>query len=143
MPDIFHDFPIEASASRVFAAVSSPAGLDRWWTKTCSAEERLGGTYNLGFGPDYNWHGTVTKWKPSEAFELTIAKSHKDWDGSRVGFRLEEGNGTTTVHFYHVGWPENNDHYRISCYCWAMYLRLLKRSIEFNETVDYEKRLDV
>ncbi len=35
------------------------------------------------------------------------------------------------------------EHYRISCYCWAMYLRILKRYLEHGETVQYARRLDV
>jgi hypothetical protein len=31
----------------------------------------------------------------------------------------------------------------ISTYCWAMYLRILKRWLEFGEQVPYEKRLSV
>ena len=27
---------------------------------------------------------------------------------------------------YHRGWPEKNEHRRISCFCWAMYLRILR-----------------
>jgi hypothetical protein len=60
-----------------------------------------------------------------------------------VGFRLRpEGKGTG-VEFYHAGWPSANSHYRISTFCWAMYLRLLKRHIETGEVVEYERRLDV
>jgi Activator of Hsp90 ATPase homolog 1-like protein len=32
---------------------------------------------------------------------------------------------------------------KISSYCWAMYLRILKRYVEFGEEVPYEKRLQV
>jgi len=49
----------------------------------------------------------------------------------------------TQVHFHHTGWPDADDHYRVSCYCWAMYLRLLKRYLEHDEVVPYEDRLDV
>jgi hypothetical protein len=37
----------------------------------------------------------------------------------------------------------SNDHFRISCYCWPMYLRLLRRHIEHGEVVPYADRLDV
>lgn len=47
------------------------------------------------------------------------------------------------VLFYHTGWKEANAHYRISAFCWAMYLRLLKRYVESGERVRYEERLDV
>ena len=35
-----------------------------------------------------------------------------------------------------------NEHWRISCYCWAMYLRLIRRYLEYGETIPYESRLD-
>jgi len=44
---------------------------------------------------------------------------------------------------FHTGWPEDNKHWRISCYCWAMYLRLLRRYLEYGEIVPYERRLEV
>ncbi len=49
----------------------------------------------------------------------------------------------TQVRFYHRGWPVETEHYRISCYCWAMYLRVMKRYLEHGEIVPYERRLDV
>ena len=49
----------------------------------------------------------------------------------------------TLVRFRHAGWPSENAHYFTSCYCWAMYLRILKRFVEHGETVPYESRLDV
>jgi len=55
---------------------------------------------------------------------------------------IDDKNNVTEVHFYHKGWPQNNEHYRISCYCWAMYLRILKRYLEYGEQVPYENRLN-
>ncbi len=55
----------------------------------------------------------------------------------------EQRGEVTQVRFEHTGWPVANDHYRISNYCWAMYLRLLKRYVEAGEVVPYEKRLSV
>jgi hypothetical protein len=31
---------------------------------------------------------------------------------------------------------------RISCHCWALYLRLLRRHLEFGESVPYDRRLE-
>jgi len=30
----------------------------------------------------------------------------------------------------------------VSCYCWAMYLRIMRRYLEHGESVPYERRLD-
>jgi uncharacterized protein YndB with AHSA1/START domain len=143
MPDIFHDFPIAASPERVFDAIATPEGLDEWWTSRSSGRPMEGAEYELWFGPEYDWRAKVTRSVPSQSFELTMTRADGDWLGTRVAFDLTPGTDATQVRFSHTGWPTQNEHYRISCYCWAMYLRILRRSIEFGERVPYEKRLDV
>ena len=143
MADIFHHFPIKASLDKVFLTLSTPAGLDSWWTKSSSGEPGQGAEYELGFGPGYEWRAVVSRCVPNAEFVLTLTSAEKDWQGTRVGFLLEEKAGLTQVSFHHTGWPEANEHYRISCYCWAMYLRLMKRYVEYGEVVPYEDRLEV
>jgi uncharacterized protein YndB with AHSA1/START domain len=143
MPDIFHDFPIQAPPERVFEAVSTPGGLDCWWTKRSAGAATEGAEFELWFGSKYDWPAKVTACVRNSAFELEIVRADGDWTGTRVGFRLEGRDGTTNVQFYHTGWPSQNEHWRISCYCWAMYLRILRRYLEHGELVPYEKRLDV
>ena len=143
MADIVHDFPIQAPSSRVFEAVNTPAGLDQWWTKRSAGAPAVGAAYELGFGPGYDWRATVTRCVLGEEFELTLVRADDDWTRTRVGFRLEAREPGTWVRFQHGGWSGDNEHYRISCYCWAMYLRVLRRYLEHGETVPYERRLDV
>lgn len=143
MPDILQDFPIAVPASRVYEAVSSPTGLNQWWTMSASGTPQLGNHYDLGFGPGYDWRAVVTKAEPARAFELQMVKSDADWDNTVVGFELIPTATGTQVRFYHRGWPASNEHYRISCHCWALYLRLLRRYLEAGEFVPYERRLEV
>ena len=72
-----------------------------------------------------------------------MTQADEDWTGTLVGFRLERRNEKTWVQFHHTDWPSDNEHYRVSCHCWAMYLRILRRYLEHGERVPYEKRLDV
>ena len=141
MADISHHFPIKAPLGQVLQAVSSPEGLDTWWTKGSSGEPQEQSEYTLDFGPEHDWRAVVTRSVDTE-FELELTRAQEDWLGTRVGFVLEEQDGTTHVRFHHLGWPEANQHYHGSCYCWAMYLRLLKRYVEHGEIVPYESRLD-
>ncbi len=143
MPDILNDFPIKAPIDDVFRAVTLPKGLDEWWTKQSKGIPILGSAYELWFGPEYDWRARVTKCSPPKAFELEMVGAGTDWVGTRIGFELEAADGGTQVRFYHVGWPESNAHYRISCHCWPMYLRILRRHLEHGESVPYELRLDV
>lgn len=142
MPDIFQHFPIKAPAERVFEAVSTPAGLDAFWTQQCSGRPEEGAQYELSFGPGYDWLARVSRSVPNSEFELELTDADDDWRGTRIGFRLVESDGVTQVRFHHTGWPESNEHYRVSCFCWSMYLRLLKRYVEHGEVVPYADRLE-
>ncbi len=142
MADIHHDFPIRAPLKRVYEAISTPRGLDSWWTKRSAGQPVEGAEFELWFGPEYDWRAKVTKVASPSEFELQMIKANPDWLGTRVGFRLSSRADATDVRFYHTGWPTPNEHWRISCYCWAMYLRILRRYLEHGEQVPYERRLD-
>jgi hypothetical protein len=94
-------------------------------------------------GPSINGRPRVTACTSDRAFELEFTRSDDDWNGTRVGFQLEDRNDRTWLTFHHIGWPSLNEHFRVSCTCWASYLRVLRRSLEYGEQVPYEDRLDV
>ncbi|MDT4968416.1 MAG: hypothetical protein QOJ64_3153 [Acidobacteriota bacterium] len=142
MPDVIFDFPINAPRARVFQAVATPEGLDSRWTKRSSGEPTANSEYVLWFGPEYDWRAVVSRVTPDAEFELQLTSAQEDSLGTRVGFVLEESGRGTKVRFHHLGWPEENDHYRSSSYCWAMYLRLLVRCVERGDVVDYDHRLE-
>jgi uncharacterized protein YndB with AHSA1/START domain len=144
MADILHEFTVKSPRDRVFEMFSTPEGLDRWWTKSSSGEPRVGAIYTLYFGPEFDWRATVTRCTPGETFEFQMRDSHPDWDHTLVGCELyrDEGSGSR-VRFHHTGWPTTNEHWRVSCYCWAMYLRVMRRYLEHGEIVPYEQRLDI
>lgn len=143
MPDIFHTYPINTSVSKLFATLTTPAGLDAWWTQTSSGSPIPGTTYELFFGEGYDWRAVVTEVRTDAVFELELTEADADWRGTRLRFVLTAFDGGTQLEFSHTGWPENNDHFRISSFCWAMYLRVLKRWLEFGEEVAYSDRLSV
>jgi len=144
MADIIHEFFVKAPAARVFGMFATAEGLNRWWTKESSGEPKMNVEFRLNFGPGYDWRARVTRCETDSEFELQMTKAHKDWMSTQVGCRLTQEVGPKTrVFFYHRGWPEENEHWRGSNYCWAMYLRLLRRYVEHDEVVPYEKRLDV
>jgi uncharacterized protein YndB with AHSA1/START domain len=142
MPDILHQFPVFAPAHEVFKAVSTPKGLDVWWTLTSKGEAVTGSVYELFFGEGYDWRARVSTCVPDRIFALSIYDSMPDWENTIVRFELTEKDGSTDVLFSHTGWPDENDHYRISSFCWAMYLRLMKKYVEDGTVVEYAKRLD-
>lgn len=141
MADVLQDFPIAAPARKVFAAISTPEGLDQWWTSSSSGSAALGSEYALDFGPGYQWHARVVRCVPDREFELELTSAMPDWMHTRVGFTLEDRGARTWVRFNHSGWPGIDEHYRSSAHCWALYLRILRRFVEHGETVPYATRL--
>lgn len=142
MPDILQDLPIRAPVHRVFDAVSTSHGSNQWWTESCAGTPAEGAEFSLGFGAEYQWRATVTKCVAPSLFELTMTHCDADWNGTRVAFELASSDVGTQLRFSHCGWRDASEHYRISSHCWAMYLRLLRRALEFGEAVPYANRLD-
>ncbi len=143
MYNILHNFPINVSIDKVFEAISTPQGLNNWWTKDSIGKTAMGEIFHFHFEPNYHWTSVVSKCIPFKEMEWTMQTADEDWKGSKVGFRLSEKDLVTNIQFYHSGWKEDNEHFRISNYCWAMYLRILKRNLEFGEFVPYADRLIV
>ena len=78
--------------------------------------------------------------------ELGLVRPKPDPDGEaaqETGTSAPPMADSTQLRFAHLGWPQVNEHYRVSSFCWAMYLRLLRRHLEAGELVPYERRLEV
>ncbi|MBK7905219.1 MAG: SRPBCC domain-containing protein [Gemmatimonadetes bacterium] len=145
MPDILFDFPVAATPDKVFEAVATPDGLPRWWTRTpADGDPAVGAVWGFDFGPKFQWQGVVRRFEPGQVVEWELTKADPDWRGTRVRVELEaQPGGLTWVRFAHEGWADAGEHYRISAYCWAMYLRLLKHWVQRGETVPYDRRLEI
>lgn len=145
MPDIEHELVVAAPIDHVFRSFATADGLNAWWTLTAAADAKLGGRFEFGFGPDYQWAGIVRTLDAPQAieWEMTETAPMPDWVGTRVGARLAAEGTNTRLHFYHRGWAEPSAHHRISSFCWATYLRLLARNRTTGELVPYERRNDL
>lgn len=121
MADILQDFPICVPPARVFESVSTPALIDQWWTLSSRGRASVGATYELDFGPEYQWRAVVTQSVAGRVFEWRMTVADSDWTNSLVGFELTPAGPGTQVRFHHCGWPVANEHFRTSSHCWALY----------------------
>lgn len=140
MADILHQFRIEAPAEKVFEAFCSARGLNDWWTARASGEPKVDEVYTFWFGPEYDWRAKVTHVVPAKEITWTMTQAMDDWVGTRVGVRLSQTGTSTLVDFFHEGWRETNDHFRISSFCWGTLLTGLKNYVEMGVVVPFEKR---
>ncbi|MDX1685434.1 MAG: SRPBCC domain-containing protein [Saprospiraceae bacterium] len=140
MADLYHNLKIEASASRVFDAFSRPEHLNNWWTLESSGQPEVGEIYRLYFGDPYDWRFRVSRSERNNIFEWKVQSADKDWEPTSVGIELKEVNDGVTVNFYHINWPEDNDHYKHSNYCWAHLLNGLKKYVEEGTIIPFDER---
>jgi uncharacterized protein YndB with AHSA1/START domain len=137
MPNIYHDLPVNASKESVFHLISTANGLSKWWSIGGTGEPGVGNIYDFDFGPGYQWKAVVEEYERDILFVLKMSDSDSDWNGTLLRFRLEASGDGTLLRFEHLNWPLDNDHYRSSSYCWAMYLRCLKIYAETGISIDY------
>ena len=114
----------------VFDAIVDPAHLVNWWPLKSSGTPEVGAVYNFYFTPEYDWFGKVTKCIPHKAFYIKMTQSDADWNPTTFGFDLEAIDGKVQLHFWHIGWPACNAHFKRSSFCWAMLLNGLKNYVE-------------
>ncbi|UKM64577.1 SRPBCC domain-containing protein [Flavobacteriaceae bacterium GSB9] len=138
--NIYHSFQIQASPKEVFDAVSQPEHLDNWWSLKSSGTPELNAEYNLNFTDKYNWFCKVVKIKEPESIHFKMTKADADWNPTTFGFDFEASKNGTMVNFSHINWPEKNNHFKHSSFCWALLLNGLKDYLEKGIIVPFESR---
>lgn len=137
---IIHQLHINASLDQVFDRISTTKGLDQWWSLESRGRREAGSIYELGFG-SVDWQAQITHMVPPQEFELTMTRAEPDWINTIIRFELTTAAEGVDLKFSHLGWPRANDHYYISNHCWGLYLRILRRHLEHDESVPYHDRL--
>lgn len=138
--NIYHNLTIKSSANQLFEAITTPEGLINWWPLKCSGEPEEGAEYRFYFGPEYDWNAEVVTCKPDHYFRLKMTKSDPDWDASHLEFTLDQKEDEVMLKFAHRNWPEDNDHFKHSSYCWALLLNGLKNYVEKGIVIPFENR---
>lgn len=133
MFDIAHQLTIAASQEAVFAAVTDPAHLSKWWTTDVRLD---GGDVVIGFdGGTHRMRLRVDETESPVLAHLTCTDGPDEWPGTQIAFRLRpnpDGDGTI-LRFWHGGW-EYEDGILPSCsFDWAMSLDSLRRYLETGE----------
>lgn len=141
MQTIYHDFVIDVPREKVFEAVSTPEGLNNWWTLRCKGKPGLKEKYNLYFSEEYDWFANVSKFEENEVIEFSMTDAMDEWLPTQFGFILKKENADHTyVQFYHENWKEVSQEFRIASYCWANLLRQLKQYLEKGIITPFEER---
>lgn len=125
MPDILHRVGVAATPERVFAALTTLAGLRAWWISTATGDPSQGGSVDFGF-----CSMQVLEAKPNTLVHWRCVRGPEEWVGTEVTFRLSEDNGQTIVLFKHANWKEPVEFMHHCSTKWATFLLSLRDSLE-------------
>lgn len=140
MYNIYHDIQISARPQEIFEAISTPQGLNAWWTVRSSGTPIIGKEYNFYFSEDYNWSAIVNTCNTDFAISFIMNHATDDWIGTKLNFTILPKDNYFILRLEHTGWRETSDHYRRTSYCWALYLKCLKDYVENDIIKPYEMR---
>lgn len=129
MTAIRHNVVIKATPEKIFEAITTQEGLERWWAKQTSAKPEVGFVNVFTFGDSRN-EMKISKLIPHQKVEWKCITSIEEWVGTDISFDLEEKEGRTILRFGHSGWREVTDTFAACNYNWALFMKSLKSLCE-------------
>jgi uncharacterized protein YndB with AHSA1/START domain len=151
MASIRHQIAIRAPLEKVYAALSSPEAVSKWWDKQTETRAPCGTVWSHDPGPQ---HGRVDLllWDmtPTQRVEWECISEHPStspasaWTGTHIKFELtsaespaailmsggEKTAAYTTVNFEQTNYDENSPYFGFNNWAWAQVLNGLKSYCE-------------
>jgi uncharacterized protein YndB with AHSA1/START domain len=127
MAEMKHQIPIKAAAEKVYAAITTQAGLRGWWTADTQADEKAGGKAEFGFDKrGMVFRMTIEKLDPGKRVVWSCHGDHPEWDGTVLTWELSPQDGSTTLRFNHSNWKAASDFYATCNSSWGELMHRLR-----------------
>lgn len=132
MYHIFHDIDINCFRDELFKAISTPSGLNSWWTVKSSGTPGINEEYEFYFSEEFQWYARVLEINEPESITYQVFDADQDWTNTLLSFEIlaTENKNQHKLRFEHRNWSSINAHYRQTSFCWALYLNELKKNLE-------------
>lgn len=130
-----HRIGIAAPLEEVHAAVSSAAGVSRWWTRDTTGVAGSGDALEVRFrspaGAEIGRMAfDVTNRETGSDVRWRFTAGPDEWVGTAVTFRLSRAGDLTVLVFGHRGWREAGDFMAHCSMKWATFLLSLRQYAE-------------
>lgn len=131
MVELNHQVPINASPSKVYAAVSTTDGNRGWWTADSKVDTKVGGKAEFGFDKrGMVFRMTLDKLTPNQDLVMSCQGDHPEWNGTTLTWRIEKDGDQTTLRFTHSGWKSMTDFCASCNSMWGQLMFRLKGFVE-------------
>lgn len=129
MAEIMHQVGVKADLEKVYQAISTPAGVSNWWTKT-EGEAQKGGRIDFFFGDEASPQVEVVALEPNQLVVWKVSVGPDEWIGTEIQFRLEKDEDQVMVNFRHAGWKDSSGLLSLCSMKWAVFMLSLKEYLE-------------
>lgn len=140
MTSIKHDLVINASAEKVYKALTTKNGVAGWWTPDTVIGKNVGDKNEFNFGSKYHNLMTIKELTSNKRVEWFCEIGDKEWIGTRLVFEIEKQDNNSFIRFTHDDWEEETDFFASCNYHWGYYLRSLKQYCETGKGTPFQDK---
>lgn len=137
-----HFIGVNATKEKIFNAISTPQGLQKWWSTNANGIVKEGETLSLIFNELTTLNFKYQEIKPNRKLILTCFDSFKSWNKTQLVFELEEKEGQIFLTLIH-GKINEDDIESLTYFSskWTIYLLSLKQLLETGKGTPYPNEL--
>jgi uncharacterized protein YndB with AHSA1/START domain len=132
MATILLRVPVDADEKAIYEAVTSPAGVNGWWSNHTEGPNGTGSVMKVAF-PDapMTFDFEVVEESPGKTVTWKTLAGPPEWAGTTISFEIQsDSDGNRSVLFSHDGWKSTAESFPFIAYSWAQILPRLKKLAE-------------
>lgn len=131
MPELKHQIAIKSTPEKVYAALSTQAGLRHWWTADANVEEKAGGNADFGFDKRATvFRMKIEKLNPGKEVVLSCHGDNPEWAGTTLTWNIAGERGMSVLRFTHSGWKAATELFAICNSSWGELMHRLRDYVE-------------
>jgi uncharacterized protein YndB with AHSA1/START domain len=127
MAELRHQIPINAAPEKVYAALSTQAGLRGWWTLDATADEKVGGKAEFGFDNRQTiFRMKIEKLEPGKQVVWSCQGEQPEWIGTVLTWDIRREGNITMLRFTQGGWKSTSEMYAMCNSSWGELVHRLR-----------------
>jgi uncharacterized protein YndB with AHSA1/START domain len=122
---------INSTPEKVYAALTTEAGLRHWWTADASTEDKVGGNAEFGFDKRATlFRMKIEKLNPGKEVVWSCHGDNPEWAGTMLTWNISSENGRSILRFTHSGWKSPSELFAICNSSWGELMHRLRSYAE-------------
>jgi len=127
MAELRHQIPINAAPEKVYAALSTQAGLRGWWTLDATADEKVGGKAEFGFDNRQTiFRMKIEKLEPGKQVVWSCHGEQPEWIGTILTWDIRREGNITMLRFTQGEWKSMSEMYAMCNSSWGELVHRLR-----------------